>query len=74
MSHSLLAAFMQYPTVSQNGLKVGGMNSKGCGSWVFRVSASKVLLLNDKYLLFKAEPLCRDERKVAGTQRPGEPF
>lgn len=74
MSHLFLTVFMQYPTVSQNGLKVGVTKCKGCGSWVFRVSASKVLLPSDKYLLFKAEPLCCDERKVAGTQRPGEPF
>lgn len=44
---------MQYPTVSQNGPKVGGMNSKGYRFWVLHVSASEVLLLNDKYLLLK---------------------
>ena len=74
MSHLLLTVFMQYPTVSQNGLKVGDTKCKGCRSWVFPISASKVLLLNDKYLLFKAEPLGCDERKVAGTQKPGELF
>ena len=53
------AAFIQYPTISQNGQIAGDMSSKGDRSWVLlSVSSSKVLTRNDKHLLFKAGPPC----------------